>query len=119
MTADHGNDEGRPPRPTPEQRQKWAAIRRQGGELLDRLSDRLPEEQLTTYRKFHFVGELGLLANGIAATLVNRHIPVTPDEKEALRELLYAFSLPQKHYRYITSRDQVLDSLHITESGQR
>jgi hypothetical protein len=54
-----------------------------------------------------------MMANLLAAVLVKDRIPVSPADKEALRELLYWFPLPLPEYRYIHARADVLASLSI------
>ncbi|UVS76897.1 hypothetical protein Actkin_00593 [Actinokineospora sp. UTMC 2448] len=89
---------------TPEMRAKATA-------LVESLADRLPPDRLARYRQFAFVGEWGELADNLAAGLVNRRIPVTAEEKEALREVLYSFELPYPGHRFIERRDEILAAL--------
>lgn len=90
-------------------------LRDKSAALLDHLADRLPAEQLTQLRRFNAVGEWGSLVNEVAAVLVRREIAVHPSERDALRELLYAFDLPPEGmYQYIASRDEVMTQLVVT-----
>jgi hypothetical protein len=47
-------------------------------ELLERLSDRLPQEKVDTYRSFNDVGEWNMLIDVLCAHLIKEKIPVTP-----------------------------------------
>lgn len=83
------------------------------GELLDRLANRLPRDNLEDLRTFNFVGEWNELANNLLAILVRDQIPLSPDEAQAVRKLLYFFDLPVPDYNFINDRDAMLGSLNI------
>jgi len=89
-------------------------LKNDADELLDRLADRLPHDNLKDLRTFNFVGEWNELANNLLAILVRNEIPVSPDEKEELRNLLYFFDLPVPYYDFINDRDAILASLNVS-----
>jgi hypothetical protein len=104
-----------PRRLTEEQRLRMLELRRRVDDVLDRLADRLPPEDLKQLREFSFVGEWSQAADNLMATLLKKNIPVTVPEKDALRDLLYSFRQPDPGDRYIASRDEVLASLRVTD----
>lgn len=90
---------------------KTAELRARTTALLDRLADRLPPDRMAQYREYAFVGEWAMLVDELAAGLVRRRVPVTEDEREALREILYSFRVPAPDHRHIENRDEVMASL--------
>jgi hypothetical protein len=90
-------------------------LRDKSGALLDRLADRLAAAELAQLRRFNAVGEWGPLVDELTAALVQDKIALRPSERDALRELLYAFESPGEAYRYIARRDEVLTQLTVNE----
>jgi len=62
--------------------------------LPEHFADRLTESALWSVRQLAGGGESGLLTIEIAASLAKHHTPVTPEERDELRELLEAMSMP-------------------------
>src|SRR6266536_3235116 len=58
--------------------------------LPERFADRLTESALWSVRQMRGGGEYGLLTIEIAASLAKHNTPVTPEERDELRELLEA-----------------------------
>ena len=88
-------------------------LRDRSAGLLDRLADRLPAAELSQLRRYNAVGEWGLLVDELTAALVQDRIAIRPSERDALRELLYAFDPPGQTYKYISRRDEVLAELVV------
>jgi hypothetical protein len=113
--ARHDDHQDRPPKPSARERQKWSALRKRSGALLTALAGRLPAEALEKARMYHFAGEWASLVNGLAYQLVHHQIPMTPAEKDALRDIMNVFERPHPRYRYIVNRDEVVDSLNLID----
>ena len=62
--------------------------------LPERFADRLTESALWSVQQMRGGGEYGLLTIEIAASLAKHSAPVTAEERDELRELLQAMSLP-------------------------
>ncbi len=62
--------------------------------LPDRFADRLPMQTLESLHLMEAGGEYGELTIELAASLAARGVPVTPDERDELLELLTAMGLP-------------------------
>ena len=62
--------------------------------LPERFADRLTENALWSVRQMRGGGEYGLLTIEIAASLAKQKTPVTPEERDELRELLEATRMP-------------------------
>ena len=62
--------------------------------LPERFADRLTESALWSVQQMRGGGEYGLLTIEIAASLAKHHTPVTPEERDDLRELLEAMHKP-------------------------
>lgn len=105
----------RPPKPTPEQRARLVQLGALSRSTVERLADRLPAHDLRRLREFAFAGEWPLLADLLAAVLLQEKTPVSAVDREAVRELLYWWAEPVKGYRYIEARDDVLASLNVVE----
>jgi hypothetical protein len=88
-------------------------LRDKSAALLDRLADRLPAAELSQLRRYNAVGEWGVLVDELTAALVQDGIAVRPSERDALRELLYAFEPPGQMHKYIARRDEVLTQLVV------
>lgn len=82
-------------------------------DLLERLADRFPADQLRMCRSLATGGEWGELIDLISAVLVNRQVAVTPSERDALAELLYMYQVPKDEHDYITNWEQTLADLNI------
>lgn len=85
--------------------------------LLERLAGRFPEDQLRMCRDLSEAGEWPELVDLMCAVLVKWKIPVTPEERDALADLLAMFPIPTKDYEYIDNRDDVLAALAVSESS--
>jgi hypothetical protein len=79
------------------------------------VADRLPPDVLAQLRTFNFAGEWAELVANLAAVLLLRKIPVTTDERDALRGILDSFGPAPAGYAFIADRDTVLASLTLTE----
>jgi hypothetical protein len=62
--------------------------------LPDRFADRLTESALWSIKRMRGGGEYGLLTIELAASLAAHNTPVTPGERDELRALLEAMSMP-------------------------
>jgi hypothetical protein len=83
--------------------------------LLDTFVDRLPEKELADLSTFSFVGEWGLLVDGLCANLVKQGIPVTPAEHDEIAAVLAQFHGPKDPlYEFISDPDATLAALTIT-----
>ena len=107
----------RRPRLTPQQVAAARKTKEDSQSIVDRLADRLPADHLPSLRDMLFAGEFDLLADLIGAMLSKRQIPITPDEYQAVRDLLYRFNSEHvmTHYQYIANRDEVLASLNVVD----
>ncbi|GAB4587066.1 hypothetical protein [Nocardia sp. IFM 10818] len=85
--------------------------------LLDALTDRLPQEVLRILRSHQLGGEYPILFSNLAAALVNHDVPITSEERDLLREMLYSIepTMPDA-YPSIRDRDQVMASLNVLEA---
>src|SRR5689334_24718929 len=61
--------------------------------VLDSLGDRLPPGDQDSLRTYLGTGEWGLLADELAAALLEDATPISPTERDLVRELLYAFEV--------------------------
>lgn len=84
--------------------------------LLDRLADRLPEDELKQCRTDAWAGEWDVLLNSLAATLLKKRIPVDSAERDDLAAVLNHFALPRPDDHFINNRDEVVRSLNVVES---
>ncbi|GAB2554306.1 hypothetical protein [Nocardia heshunensis] len=57
--------------------------------------------------------EFDLIIDNLAAVLSGSPIPITGDERDRLRELLFRIDNPNPIFRFIANRDQVLSSLNV------
>jgi hypothetical protein len=62
--------------------------------LPERFADRLDDSALWSIRRMRGGGEYGELAIELTASLAANHAPVTPAERDELRMLLEAMSMP-------------------------
>jgi hypothetical protein len=62
--------------------------------LPDRFANRLPIQTLENLRLIEAGGEYGELTIELAASLAARGVPVTPQERDELLELLNAMGMP-------------------------
>lgn len=81
--------------------------------LIDRLSNRVPERELRQYREYARVGEWTELIDDLAAVLVNQSIPVSPAERDEFDSLLKSYDLPIDCHEYINKRAKVVESLNV------
>ena len=62
--------------------------------LPERFADRVTESTLWNIKRMRGGGEYGELTIELTASLAARHTPVTPEERDELRALLEAMSMP-------------------------
>jgi hypothetical protein len=87
-------------------------------DLLERLADRIPADRLASYRTFSDVGEWGELVDALCASLVKRQIPVSPQERDLLAQLLGMFPAPQEGYAYLNDPPGVLSQLNVVSGRE-
>ena len=92
-----------------------AKLAREANELLERLADRFPPDQLRICRTLAAGGEWGELVDNMCAVLVQDDVPVTIAERDALTALLNMYPIPLEDYDYISNRDQTLAALQVQE----
>lgn len=86
--------------------------------LLDSLGARLFDDARESVRTYLWTGEEGLAADELAGVLSRYQVPVSPTERDLLREVLYAFDLEEggeapTHYRWLYDRERVLGGLNV------
>ena len=69
-------------------------IARRASTLPHRFADRIPRDTLETIELMDGGGEYGELTIELTASLAAHKTPVTPDERDELRALLEAMSMP-------------------------
>jgi hypothetical protein len=69
-------------------------IARRASDLPSRFADRIPRDTLEIIELMDGGGEYGELTIELAASLAKHHTPVTPEERDELRELLEAMRMP-------------------------
>ena len=69
-------------------------IARRASNLPHRFADRIPQNTLEIIELMDGGGEYGLLTIELAASLAAHNTPVTPEERDELRALLEAMSMP-------------------------
>ena len=82
--------------------------------VLDSLGDRLPPDDRDSLRTYLWAGEWGLLADELAAALLEDGIPIAAAERDLVRDLLFA--LPPEGaelHPSIRDRDRVLAALNV------
>ncbi|MFI6045243.1 hypothetical protein ACIA8C_26675 [Nocardia sp. NPDC051321] len=84
--------------------------------LLNKLADRRTVDDDAADREYFSGGELSLVAEGHVAGLVIERIPITPDEYKEIRDVLFIFSLPVRHGRFINNRDEALAGLIVRDT---
>jgi hypothetical protein len=86
-------------------------------ELLDSLGDRLFAATRESVRTYLWTGEEGLAADELAGVLSRHQVPVSPTERDLLRDLLYTFDVDGSeaftHYPSLTDRERVLAALNV------
>ncbi len=82
-------------------------------DLLESVADRLPSDLVESYRTYSDVGEWAMLVDVLCATLINRRIPVTEAERDAVANVLGQFNPPVEGYRYLNDPQGVLSELHL------
>jgi hypothetical protein len=84
--------------------------------VLDSLGDRLPADDQDSLRTYLWAGEWGLIADELAAALLEHRTPIAAAERDLVRELLFAFE-PQlddaELYPCIHDRERVLAALNV------
>jgi hypothetical protein len=83
--------------------------------LLERLTDRLPQDIVKSYKSYSDAGEWIELINLLCASLVKRNIQITPAERNALKNLLCRFQVPIEGYDFINNRNETLASLNVVD----
>ncbi|HKQ41194.1 MAG TPA: hypothetical protein VJT79_01850 [Pseudonocardia sp.] len=84
--------------------------------LLDSLDDRLFDDTRESVRTYLWTGEEGLAADELAGVLTG--VPITPTERDLLREVLYAFDVDGhedefRHLPSLSDRERVLAALNV------
>jgi hypothetical protein len=89
-------------------------FRAEAAAVLDSLGDRLPPDDQDSLRTYLWAGEWALLADELAAALVEDAIPIAVAERDRVRDLLFAFA-PEGAERHpsIRDRERVLAALHV------
>jgi hypothetical protein len=87
-------------------------------ELLDSLGERLFADTRESVRSYLWTGEEGLAADELAGVLSHHRVPVSPAERDLLRELLYAFDVDghEEEFRQLPAfadREGVLAALNV------
>lgn len=85
------------------------------GKLLTLLADRLPDETAQEMSELNFAGETRFLMNWLCARLINKRVPVTVDERDAIGAVLALFDGESERFP-LTSSSTVLTtlaSLHV------
>ena len=86
--------------------------------LLDSLGGRLFDDTRELVRSYLGTGEEGLAADELAGVLSHYQVPVSPVERDLLRELLYAFDVDghEEEFERLTAladRERVLAALNV------
>lgn len=86
--------------------------------VLDSLGDRLPPGDQDSLRTYLGTGEWGLLADELAAALLEDATPISPTERDLVRELLYAFDVDGHEQEFqrlpaFADRERVLAALNV------
>jgi hypothetical protein len=82
-------------------------------DLLERLADRLPEQDLETLRSLHDVGEPIHLLDYLCAGLVRWRTGITQAERDALAVLVSDLVIPEGEYSYLDAPDRTLAALNV------
>lgn len=87
-------------------------------ELLDSLGGRLFDDTRESVRSYLWTGEEGLAADELAGVLSHHQVPISPSERDLLRELLRAFEVDGheeefQHLPSLADRDRVLAALNV------
>ena len=87
-------------------------------ELLHSLGDRLFDATRESVRTYLWTGEEGLAADELAGVLSHHGVPVSPAERDLLREVLYAFDVDGhedefRHLPSLSDRARVLAALNV------
>jgi len=87
-------------------------------ELLDSLGDRLFADTRESVRSYLWTGEEGLAADELAGVLSHHRVPVSPAERDLLREVLCAFDVDGhedefRHLPSLSDRERVLAALNV------
>ena len=86
--------------------------------VLDSLGDRLPPGDQDSLRTYLGTGEWGLLADELAAALLEDATPISPTERDLVRELLYAFDVDGHEEEFqrlpaFADRERVFAALNV------
>jgi len=82
--------------------------------VLDSLGDRLPADDQDSLRTYLWTGEWGLLADELAAALLEDHTPITGTERDLVRDLLFAIGpVDAGIHPCIHDRERVLAALNV------
>jgi hypothetical protein len=86
--------------------------------VLDSLGDRLSADDQDSLRTYLWAGEWGLLADELAAALLEHRTPIAAGERDLVRDLLLAFE-PEtddaERHPSIHDRDRVLAELNVVD----
>lgn len=83
--------------------------------LFRKLTPRLSADAIYTADMMLFTGELLEFVDGITGFLFLWKCPITPDEFDDLRDILYACPFPVRFGRFVNNRDEVLAGLVVRE----
>jgi hypothetical protein len=84
--------------------------------VLDSLGDRLPPDDQDSLRAYLGTGEWGLLADELAAALLEDATPIAAAERDLVRDLLFAFTPTPDDaelHPCIHDRERVLAALNV------
>lgn len=85
-------------------------------DLLESLTDQLPEDKVKQLQTFSFVGEWAELVESICAILIKRDIMVTAAQRDQLAAVLEQFSRPRDPiYRCINDPVATIEALTVAE----
>lgn len=82
-------------------------------DLVERLTDRLPEADVETFLSLHDVGEPLLMLNLLCAGLIKWRTELTPAERDALATLVVGVASTNEEYPYLVDARGTLDRLTV------
>ncbi|MFI6045244.1 hypothetical protein ACIA8C_26680 [Nocardia sp. NPDC051321] len=85
-------------------------------DLLEQLVDRLPADVVEESRILLFGGEVSLFIELLTAALLRRRVPITPNEYDQLRDLLFAPTIPLRHHKFVNNRTEVVAGFVVRDT---